>query len=462
MNRFIKKLAAVFSAAAIAVSAFAVTASADFYEKQKLPTNEAMVFVDKMGAGWNLGNCFDASDCTWLNDELAYESAWCGAKATKTLISSIKAAGFNTIRVPVSWHNHVDADFNISEVWMNRVKEVIDWCVDEDLYIIINVHHDVEKGFYYPSKAEYAASEKYMTAVWTQICDTFKNYDEKLIFEIINEPRLKGTNLEWWYNTPANPPKEAEESLDCINKLNQVSLDVIRKSGGKNKKRYVLVGGYDTDGTDKGILSKYFVMPTDTVKNRLIADIHYYGLSEREYKWNIDNAYKTFVSEGIPVIYSEYGLSVNNYDYVKNHDAAVKKMGDFAAYARSRGCTVVMWDNNAKNQFKFIQRASGDIYEKDIVKAFTDGGAGSSPIVTATAGKGSVSLSWTKVSGATKYAVYRYTNGKLTAISKNVKKTSCSLKSLKSGKTYKFVVKAYVNGKWTEVKKSDIVSVKIK
>ncbi len=149
MKKLISKLLSLFAAAVISVTAAAVPVSAD--NVATLPNNEAMLFVDKMGAGWNLGNCFDASDATWVSDEMEYESAWCRAKATKELIKAVKNAGFSTIRVPVSWHNHVDSSLNISEQWIDRVKEVVEWCIDENLYVIINGHHDVKSGYYYPS-----------------------------------------------------------------------------------------------------------------------------------------------------------------------------------------------------------------------------------------------------------------------------------------------------------------------
>ncbi|MBQ3843130.1 MAG: cellulase family glycosylhydrolase [Ruminiclostridium sp.] len=481
MKKLIRKTLALITAAVLAVTAAVVPASA---ENITLGKNEAMTFVDSMGAGWNLGNAFDAANCTWVGNELDYESAWCGAKTTKELIKAVKNAGFNTIRVPVSYHDHIDKDLNISEVWMARVKEVIDWCLAEDLYVITNVHHDVEKGYYYPSSAEYSTSSKYMKKIWEQICDTFKNYDEKLIFETINEPRLTGTNFEWWYNV-GNPEAEVADSLDCINKLNQVAVDTIRKSGGKNASRYILVGGYDTDGTTKGILSPKFVMPTDTAKNRLIADVHFYGIGEGAGHTLLDDLYKAFTSKGTPVVLTEYGLNSDGYKYLDNTDAAVKRMTDFASYARARGISAVFWDNNYIKQgekgHKLIDRATAKVICPEITKAFTEANkpaglksgsssSSSSSTTTTTAaktvsikakaavGKTSIKLSWDKVDGATKYAVYMYKDGKYKCVSSKVTATSYTVKKLRSGTKYKFYVRAYVDGKWTKTSQSKVTT----
>ena len=269
MNKLLKKAAGVLTAAALSLNALAITVFGDGYEKKKLPDNEAIKFVEDMGAGWNLGNAFDAASDNNLPNEMDFETTWCRAKTTKELIKQVAASGYKTIRIPVSWHNHVDKSFNISENWLSRVKEVVDWSLDEGLYVIINIHHDVMEGYYYPSSKYYKTSEKYIKKIWTQLSEIFKDYDEKLVFETINEPRLTGTNFEWWYSI-WNPEKEVIDAFECINKLNQVAVDTIRSCGGNNKNRYIMVPGYDTDGEEKGALSKHSKMPMDSVKNRLI------------------------------------------------------------------------------------------------------------------------------------------------------------------------------------------------
>ncbi len=464
---FFKKLISAFTAAAIMLAAVPASASA---EEITLPDNEAIEFVDNLGSAWNLGNAFDAVDCSWLSNELDYESGWCGAKTTEKLIKEIKSMGFDTIRIPVSWHNHVDKSFNISSAWINRVQEVVDWSLDAGLYVILNVHHDVAKGYYYPTDAEYKTSEKYMKAIWKQVAEKFKSYDERLIFETINEPRMTGTNYEWWFNVNF-PPEEVKESVECINKLNQAALDTIRAAGGKNKNRYILVPGYDT--SVDGVTVKGFEMPEDTVKNRLIVDFHLYTKGAATYKQVINKIYSTYVSKGIPAILSEYNLDPgpNKYD-----DNSAKYLSEWVAYARERGITCAIWDNNAK-EYKLINRADSTWVQKEIAEAVvkagepnkkTSGGEkdaeeGGELTVTAKQSGFYVSVSWNKVDGASKYKLYRSTTKTGT---KKLLKTTTSAKltdkCVEVGNKYYYFVKSYdsASKKWSDYSEAEYISVK--
>ena len=102
------------------------------------PESAALSFVRNLGAGWNLGNTFDAYNDSLIGNELTLERYWCGVKTTREMIAAVRAAGFRSIRIPTSWHNHVDADFHISEAWMDRVQEVVDWCMEEGFYVILH------------------------------------------------------------------------------------------------------------------------------------------------------------------------------------------------------------------------------------------------------------------------------------------------------------------------------------
>ena len=128
----------------------------------RVPQNEAMAFVQDMKIGWNLGNTFDANFDSYNGDEMRIESAWCGVKTTEKMIEAIHAAGFNTLRLPVSWHNHVDENFIINTPWLDRVQEVADWAIERGMYVIINIHHDNEKGYLYPTNEYYDTAEKYI------------------------------------------------------------------------------------------------------------------------------------------------------------------------------------------------------------------------------------------------------------------------------------------------------------
>lgn len=343
----------------------------------EIPDNEALSFIRDLEIGWNLGNTFDASECTWLSDEMAYETAWCNAKTTEGLIKELKNAGFKTIRIPVSWHNHIDENYNISKAWMDRVEEVVGWALAEDMYVIINIHHDNTEDLEYPSYAKLDQSKAYVTKIWSQIADRFADYDEHLIFETMNEPRQVGTNNEWWIDVNSDLGKEC---MDCINQLNQAIVDTIRANGkGYNTSRYIMAPGYCA--SPDYVIADDFKLPDDskaTAENRIIVSVHAYtpynfalnqgdgstdvfAIKGKKGTEDIDyfmkNLYAKFVSQGIPVLIGEFGAL--------DKDNTESRM-QFAAYytytARHYGMTALFWDNNAYKtngeNFRLIDRSS--------------------------------------------------------------------------------------------------------
>lgn len=350
-------------------------------DQYSIPENEALQFTEELKIGWNLGNTFDATDCNVTN-ELDYEKAWCGYITTIDTLAAIKSAGFNTIRIPVSWHNHVDENFQISEVWMNRVKEVVDWAVACDLYVILNTHHDVSADYYYPDSAHLESSKKYLTAIWTQMADAFKDYDNHLILESLNEPRLVGTNYEWWLD---KNNAECKDAVACINTLNQLFVDTVRASGGNNAIRYLMVPGYCA--SVDGACNENFVLPTDTAQNKIIVSVHAYtpynfalnktgtdefsvnnALNCKEITDFMDRLYAKFIANGVPVIIGEFG-ALNK----ENEQARVEFAAYYVAAARARGITCCWWDNNAftgsGENFGLLFRTANSFTYPNIVKA---------------------------------------------------------------------------------------------
>ncbi|MDE7131104.1 MAG: glycoside hydrolase family 5 protein, partial [Lachnospiraceae bacterium] len=232
-------------------------------------------FVRSMKIGWNLGNTFDASSDQNKEDEMAYESDWCGIVTTKEMVDEIKAAGFQTMRIPVSWHNHVtsDGNYTISEAWLNRVQEVVDYAIDNDMYVIINIHHDNSTSYMYPTTEHLEQSKAYVAAIWSQVAARFADYDEHLIMEAMNEPRLIGTSDEWWLDLNK---KQCVEAVQCINELNQVFVDTVRATGGNNGERYLLVPGYAA--SLQGATNRYFELPQDIAgnENKILVEVHAY------------------------------------------------------------------------------------------------------------------------------------------------------------------------------------------
>lgn len=331
--------------------------------KNDIPNTESFQFVTDMKIGWNLGNTFDAyTDAPWFRDELGYESAWNGVVTTQEMIDALIEAGFNSIRIPVSWHNHVsDDNFTISEVWLNRVQEVVDYAYNKDMYVILNTHHDVSETYYFPNSTHLDSSKKYMEQIWTQLARRFAEYDEHLIFESMNEPRLVGTNYEWWLD-PNN--ESCMDAVKTINALNQVFVDTIRNGEGYNNSRYLMVPGYSASA--QGALIKEFELPMDKIKDKLIVSVHAYtpynfalqALTEsgsitefsadnqnniKDINQFMDQLYNKFIKNGIPVVIGEFGAR----DKKDNTQDRIDFATYYIAYARANGMTCFWWDNNA-------------------------------------------------------------------------------------------------------------------
>ena len=148
--------------------------------------------VKELKVGWNLGNTLDATGGEGVESETSWQSN--DIKTSKDMVKVVKDAGFNVLRVPTTWGNHVDENFVIDEAWLNRVQEVVDYGIDNDMFVILNIHHE---EWHFPSEEKQEEGKEKLIKIWTQISERFKGYDEHLIFEGLNEPRQKGTAIEW-------------------------------------------------------------------------------------------------------------------------------------------------------------------------------------------------------------------------------------------------------------------------
>ena len=329
-----------------------------------LKNADTEAILEDMGLGWNLGNSLDATGGSGLDTE----TSWSNPKTTQALIDKVKSLGFNTVRVPVSWGKHVSGDnYTIDSAWLARVKEVVDYCYKNDMYVILNIHHDTKSSEsasgagYYPRSSAYSSSEEFVKSVWSQMAEYFKDYDYHLIFETLNEPRLIGTGYEWWFNK-WNIPSEVKDAIECINKLNQKAVDTIRNTGSNNKGRLIMCPGYDA--SIDGATVSGFKLPTDISgnKNRIAVSVHAY--SPYNFAMNVDtsngatstysssikeelkNLFSTlksnFRDKGIPVVIGEFGSTDKN-----NTAERVKWATDYTALAKKNNIPCVLWDNNA-------------------------------------------------------------------------------------------------------------------
>ena len=321
-----------------------------------IPDNEAMRLIRDMKAGWNLGNTFDAIDCHWLKNPLEYECGWCGVITSEKLMDALQQAGFRTIRIPVSWHNHLDKEWTIDPAWLTRVQEVAGWAYDRGMYVIVNIHHDCDPAYYYPDTAHSENSEKYMRTIWHQLAEAFRDWGNRLILESINEPRLKDTDHEWWWD--ASHP-ECQDAMAQIVKLNQVFVDTVRATGGNNADRYLMVPAYDA--SPDYACESAFTLPEDSADNRIIVSAHAYSpynfaleqpgidsfsLNNASQKSGItgflDKLYHAYVARGIPVLMGEFGAMEKN----GNLQDRVNWIAYYVSQARARGITCCWWDNH--------------------------------------------------------------------------------------------------------------------
>ncbi len=287
----------------------------------------SMELVKDMRIGWNLGDTLDVCQADRDGDgkinehveegEKVDETLWGNPKATKELFTALKEDGIKSVRIPVTWRDHMDAEGNVDREWMDRVHEVVDYAYSQDMYVILNVHHDgggdpkfgawIIEG----AKNDKENTLKRYKKLWSQIAEEFKDYGDKLVFESMNEVGFDGVAENTAYN--------------LLNEFNQAFVDLVRNSGGNNGSRHLLIAGYWTDIART--CSGSFKMPSDSA-GRCIVSVHYYTpwefcTTNIHNTWGTDAEVKqmedlygmmktNFVDKGIPVIIGEYAASGND------------------------------------------------------------------------------------------------------------------------------------------------------
>ncbi len=313
--------------------------------------------------GWNLGNTFDAKSEGVTG--LSTETSWGNPKVTKELIDLVKEAGFNAVRVPVTWGNHMDANNQVDPAWMERVAEVVGYVLDNDMYCVLNVHHDTgTDGWLRASRAHDPEMRDQFAALWSQIATRFVDYPDNLLFEGFNE--ILTDDNAW-----NAPPLDA---VKVTNELNQLFVDTVRATGGNNALRCLIVNTYAAS-TDNIALS-YFELPKDSIENRLIMEVHVYSpfqfthedypaeisYSEPSVKAPISTMFVKFAYNGIPVIIGEFGCADKENDIERV--SWTKYVVDTAT---SYGIKCFWWDNGS--QYAVINRKRNVISEPFIVEA---------------------------------------------------------------------------------------------
>jgi endoglucanase len=357
--------------------------------------------TNAMGAGWNLGNQLEANSNGTPN-----ETAWGNPAVSQSLINAVKAAGFDTIRIPVSYLNYIGASptYTINSTWLARVKQVVDYAYSQGLYVIINVHGDgynsVSGSWLLCNSSSQSSIQAKYKAVWQQIANTFINYNERLVFESMNE-EFDGVT----YGAPVN-----QTYYSNINAYNQIFVDTVRQTGGNNASRWLMIPGWNTT-IDLTNSANGFVLPTDSYRStsvpssekRILISVHYYSpwdfcgdTASSITQWGVTSTnsaakstwgqedyldaqfkqmYTNFVSQGYPFVVGEYGsinksaLDSNNASYRAAFAHAV------CVTARKYGGVPVVWDEGSTgaNGFGLFNRSTYAVAQQGIVNAIMSG-----------------------------------------------------------------------------------------
>lgn len=311
-------------------------------------TISSVELVADMGAGWNLGNTLDAE----TNDE----TGWGNPKTTKAMIDELHNRGFKTIRLPVTWRFHLGGapEYVIEKAWLDRVEEVANYAFDNDMYVIVNIHHD--DPWIIPTYEKAPEVNEKLIKVWTQIANRFKKYGDYLIFETLNEPRYEGSPEEWSGGTA--------EGRDVVNQYQKTCVDAIRATGGNNAKRHLMVSTYAAAGYGDAL--KDFKIPNND--ERVIVSIHNYSpfdftLQEGgRSNWgsaadkaalsaDMDNLYNKFVLNDRAVVLGEW--CATNRNNLADREIYYKC---FMRTALERELRPVYWDIGASNGSGLLDR----------------------------------------------------------------------------------------------------------
>jgi endoglucanase len=365
---------------------------------QSLPP--ATQVANQMTVGWNIGNSMEVP---------GGETGWGNPVVSQQLINSVKAAGFNAIRIPCAWDSHANqTTLQIDAAWLARVKEVVDYAIGNDMYVILNIHWDGGWLEEHPLFSHQDAVNEKQEAFWTQIATHFRNYNERLLFAGTNEVHAD-------FGTPTAEHITVQESY------NQTFVNAVRATGGNNSSRTLVVQTYNTNmwhGLD------FFTLPMDPAANRLIVETHHYDPFDYTLNqsgsclfWGapfpvqsactwaqesyVDDLFSRVRSEwvdrGIPVIIGEYGVATR-----PNLDAASRRyyLEYMNSAASSRGIKTFYWDNGVAptqtNGFALFNRSTGAVIDQGALEAVLRGAGVGNPnirytLTTTVNGSGTVS-----------------------------------------------------------------------
>jgi endoglucanase len=319
---------------------------------------------EKILVGWNVGNTLDAH-----NGGFAGETVWGNPRINQALLDGVKAAGFDILRIPITWMGDIGAppDYRILQSKLSRVGDVVEMARNAGLKVIINLHHDGatetggrDLGWLSVSQAsrnqvEFNRITSKYVRVWRQIATYFQNYGDWLMFESFNEPHDGN-----WQST------SDISQIITLNRWNQIFIDIVRSSGGNNGSRFLIVGAYCKDY--RQALAPGFMMPSDTAEDRLILSFHYYdphqfAIAGTRAEWGteqdrlrVENDFapfrERFLDKNIPVIIGESGAVLQLHpDNPQREEQARLSRREYISHvfttAHRHGLVPIFWDNGS-------------------------------------------------------------------------------------------------------------------
>ena len=352
----------------------------------------AMEMAADMYPGWNLGNTMEPGPCNWISDPINWETAWQGSKTTQAIIDFVKAQGFRSVRIPCAWYVHSDANYNIDTKWMDRVQEVVDYCIKDSLYVVLNDHYDngwIERSFADRTESSVKKNCGILGMLWKQIATRFRDYDHHLLFAGMNEPDAAGDNS-----------KDKAGDIETLIRYQQAFVNAVRQTGGNNASRVLVV---QSPSISIDLATNYDVMPQDETPNAMMLEVHFYApynftmmtkdesWGNQAYYWGNGNHVSgskhnvtwgeedymqsqmrqmrtKYTSRGIPVIMGEFGTlwrTMPAGESQEKHDASIYSWYyTLCRYAVHNGVVPFVWDTNN------CQRPSMDILNRKTLTVF--------------------------------------------------------------------------------------------
>lgn len=321
-----------------------------------------------MGNGINLGNTMESGSRKNLGtnaDISAYETGWGMPVTTAEMLKGMKKAGFDTVRIPIAWTCAIDYeanDYTIHKEFIARIEEIVNYALDADMFVIINDHWDNQWWGMF-GDADKQINEQAMTLyteMWKGIATYFKDYDERLIFESANEELGNRLNDNWKnYEGSQTGVLTQNQCYEKVNEINQTFVDTVRKTGGNNDHRFLLIAGYNTDISCT--VDSRFEMPKDTAQSKLLVSVHYYDPSnycifKSTDKWGVKADYRSmnetlakltkFTEAGYGVIIGEYGV-LHDGKITELRDNTLEYVENFLNNCNLYGYVPVLWDCNS-------------------------------------------------------------------------------------------------------------------